>query len=779
MRELFDRAGQYLQEGGTDLIFSCHLLFSAFFFSNFFLFGQIFIGGMDMLHLTFPMWILAKRDFLQGELGLWNPFISCGTSASMCVACHVYALDLWPLFLVPERYFFYAITFSLFVKLWLVGIFSYLLFHQELGDKKWAFFSSTVFQLCGYTIWAVINYDNLSFLLYSTIALYLVWTWHQRVVYKSYVYLTLALVMTLISSGTVYGLYAMVPIAILSLYRWLSQADGRPSLPAFFVFVISFVTAGLICMVRLLPFWSEIHSTSRVPTLPSANFIDFSILGLRLSYPEIFGVQLESLHPILFAISPVFKGIQTEDWMLHYFGTLPLLLALWAVLSLHGGKRFGFWVVYVVVAFALVVGIEPFDTLFRILLHPFYHYVSLQIFLPVGFCMLVGYAARHLERETGGNFLIEDWPIGGLVFLIMALLLYAAVTWIPNLQFGLRPVQLCIYLSLALAGGMYVVYHYRRDLFVYVLSALLILVPLWAFLVFRSNTVVSHLIVFNRTFLSHLVMISVSVFMLFLLYLAVLLISVGVVRSRTFLLKMGLPLCAIFLFVLLYPWGGALRESWPKEGDLVLASLGFARFIVVSSFLVTVFILVREKKFMPTYLFPFFFSVMIVDMLAYSKVHSHVAANPFYQWSTPYPPPAPFTGEDGKKIELKELELEKFRVSNPNSMLRLPFYTYLYGGGEKLSSLYSVFGIRSYGGYINAVSPRYERFVKSLVPTASHGPTFTIVQGFWANIKDERFLDLCAVRYDYDTSSAQLRIRPNTLSRVMLFKSYEIISDDG
>src|SRR5438128_872212 len=55
-----------------------HLILAALFFSPFFLFGYTLFANADLVMHNYPMLLLAKRNFLSGSLGLWNPYTFSG-----------------------------------------------------------------------------------------------------------------------------------------------------------------------------------------------------------------------------------------------------------------------------------------------------------------------------------------------------------------------------------------------------------------------------------------------------------------------------------------------------------------------------------------------------------------------------------------------------------------------------------------------------------------------------------------------------------------------------
>ena len=81
----------------------------------------------------------------------------------------------------------------------------------------------------------------------------------------------------------------------------------------------------------------------------------------------------------------------------------------------------------------------------------------------------------------------------------------------------------------------------------------------------------------------------------------------------------------------------------------------------------------------------------------------------------------------------------------------------------------AVYGIRSYGGYIDIVPDRLVQFIRN----------WTTIPGslcIWANLADNRLLDLFAVGYQIRPKSVTIIRRPSALSRFMLFTKFDVAS---
>src|ERR1017187_6663673 len=126
------------------------------------MFGDILAANSDLLLHNYPMLLLAKKNFLEGSLGLWNSYAFSGAPQSVGAVAPALFPENWLLFLIPEQYIFLTYTFITFLKLWLVGVGAYHFYCSELLNRRWALFASLTYQLSGWVIWAVISSVALS-----------------------------------------------------------------------------------------------------------------------------------------------------------------------------------------------------------------------------------------------------------------------------------------------------------------------------------------------------------------------------------------------------------------------------------------------------------------------------------------------------------------------------------------------------------------------------------------------------------------------------------------
>lgn len=760
----------------TGVVVFCHLVLAAIVFSPYFLYNYVLLANSDVPDFNVPMFILARKAVWTGHLNLWNPYLLNGVSNLLSAVVPIYGVinpANWLLFLVPEKYLLLAGTFQSFVNLWLVGVVAYLFFREELKSCKWAFFASAIYQLCNYTLWWSWAFDLSSLLLWFTIALYLIWTAHNRRAYLNYILLTLILTVLLIPSYPVVTVNMLIILSVMALYRFLSQFATFSCWHHLFTSAGAIITSSLIFILRLLPTWFEASQTSRAQGF-TADFRDISFLGLRLFNPEVFGVDNHASYQLLGAtrLGEAFDSeFHIHGYFPQFFGVVVALLLVWAIVTSKKQQQgaFWFWLGYVLVSFSIIVGLEPFDTIFRVLIFPVYRIIGLQIYLPLGVCVLAGLTAKTLEDNNP-----EDWITSrslslftGICFVILAYILSIWLLQYPDatnlVRLGL--IAMAALVIFAWLGQNWQLFPKQKLFSLLEYSTLVCLIGLCLYFTFFATD-------FNQTFVSHLRIISTSLLLLLLIYLGTRL------EVRTFwgfsaylIGQIILFIITFSLIVVLYPSVTAFREWLLPEHIWRLALLGTLRFVIVTLSFVAVLRLLQQRKFRQEWLFPVFFLLLLFDILPTGKIYSFLLSTPFYKNPILFPSDRlNVVGVDGFPLEL---DTKNYRVNQASAMLGLPYGLELYGPGTYLMAGSVVYGLRTYDGYFNGVPNRYRQFALNWatpgIASYSHG-IYTIT--------NDRFLNLSGVRYDYNLESKTVKIRPNALSRFMLFTEYEVIPND-
>ncbi len=773
----FNGVRQYVQKHTSAVIVFCYLVFAAIGFSPYFLYNYILLANTDMADFNVPMFLLARRSILAGDFNFWNPYLLNGVSSLLSSVGPFYSIVNplhWPLFFLPERYLPLAGTFLPFLNLWLIGVVTYFFFLEEIGSQKWAFFAATAYQLCGYTSWWMWTFDLSSTWLWLSVALYIIWTAHKRKAYWQYILLTLVLVILLLPSYSLTSITMLMMLGIMTLYRYLSLPQGYKHWHHLFTSISALGTSSLIFMLRILPTWFEANLTSRVQPF-ALDYRDLSFLGLRLFVPEVFGTDNSSSYQVMTAALPKEIsdfGLHIHNYFPQFFGVIIALLILWAVAfpKKDTSFRFWFWLGYVLFILAAIMRLEPIDSVLRVLLGPIHLPMSLQVFLPVGICILAGLSADSLEKNvTNSSRIYRSLILFSAI--LMGIVVYTLLMWLPFYPDKVNWVRLGIIVVILFSIGIWLMYRWQPVIITKSISylgylALVLLMGLCLYYIFFYDHS-------NQAYLSHLKLISSSLLLLIALYIGILIGFKDLFKHKTY--GAGLLIILVitfFLLIIVFPQVDVFRQLLLTEHYFHLAIMGVIRLMLVSLAFVTVLYLLQQDRFRKEWLFPAFFLLLIFDLLPTNKVHSFLLSTPFHKNSEIFP--ADQLDVKGTDDLYLDLDLKNYRVNRSSAMVKLPYVNSLYGeGNTALMTGTSVYGIRAYDGYYNGVPNRYRQFALNWgspkVANYSHG-LFTMT--------DERFLDLSGVRYDYDLESKAVTIRPQALSRFMLFKAYEVILDD-
>jgi len=741
------------QQWKNFVIFS-HCLFAFFIFSPFFLLGQNIVGSTDNLFGIFPNMLFNQEAFQRGEWGLWNPYILGGIDFSASTHNFIFYPINWLIFIFPQKYFFLLMTLRMFMEAWLVGVFGYLFFNEELGNRKWAFFSSTTYQLCGYTFFAITTYANLTIYLFITVALYVIWTLEKRKMYLSYMYLVFCVATFFLSGNIVYGITATLITTILFIYKhW--PASINPFSKNSFLFYGSMVTAILISMARILPVLNEVlFEGARIGGVLHLGGTDgHSYLGTLAFVPEIMGVNLSTSVPIIEAITHL-KGAHAQFHGYNYFGALPMLLLLWAAIKVRN-KRILFWGVYFFIASSTLLLVQPISDIVYLMLSPCVHTIVPKMMIPVAFCTIVGYSGMSLESDYLKIKRNDIYIMGVLmavavssVFLVWGL--FQEDLLLKPLKVALSAMAVLIMVTVflyrrrhkainkILCGGLLIsisaVFFWYLQKFVYVYPGTSFL-SLWG----------------NKFFLLCFVYLAATILILFSLLTLLLNSWNHFLGKKMEMLVLGVSLFLLLMFCL-NPFGGFQEMI---IGVPAIASLGVVRFLLVSLIFLLAIGMSQYRKDGIRIVFVLFYLVLIVDLLSFNKIYAHQVTQPFFNGNTLYPQ---------RYLSPQEsLDIKNFRVNSPNVLLPTP-------GTE--TNIFEVYKIRNYGGVNSSVFKRSSDFLHNFIPSALAG------SGIYPNLKDERYLDLMGCRYDAN-DNGNLIIRPNSLSRFMLFKNFEVVHDDN
>ena len=507
-----------------------HLVLAALLFSPFLLFGHVVAGGTDRLLESYPLLLLGKRDFLQGSLGLWNPYSFAGIPQTADANATLLVPENWILYLLPSRYLFSAITLFDFIKVWLVGVAAYRFYCAELLNRRWALFASIACQLCGMTIWLLGTYvGGLSLVLFYIVLLTLIWTAARRSSLANYLLWSAVTTLMLIEGDLVYACYALLGAGILVLYRAASRYRVEPAIVRLALFAASSLTALAIFCIRLLPTLDLMQTSSAVGGCCSPQFADFSFLIARYFDTEMLGVNFKESMEFFQNMSPLFKTYHLHTTAPQYFGIAAALLALW-MLTAEKSAKAAFWSVYVAVGLGILMFVQPFDAFAQILLSPIMHMLSIQGMFMLGLPALAALGGMSLERAARrGRFsrLTIEFFIFALVVIAMLLLVIAIRNIAPLAAVGSGSARIVVVGSVLLAAAVW-----------WVNSSYPVVVRAAALPILAGIAVIALVIVLfwtsaSSTFLSHLKNIGLQL----LLFSAIAVVLLLILRDRTDLVR--------------------------------------------------------------------------------------------------------------------------------------------------------------------------------------------------------------------------------------------------
>ena len=479
--------------------------------------------------------------------------------------------------------------------------------------------------------------------------------------------------------------------------------------------------------------------------MPEFNSSTFLIA--RYFDTEILGVHFDASIEFFRNISHLF-----EDYHLHFaapqfFGIAAALLALWMLASEKKTLKAVFWSIYVIVGLASVTHAQPFEFFVQYLLYPVGAVVGMQILFMVGLPALAALGGMSLEQCVR-RARFQSLSLQLLGFALVVIAMFILMILIGNIYpaEGAQhnwPRVLVIGLLLFCALILWTNHAYP------------VLVRASALPILTGISVAALLVILfwtdgNPTYLSHLKNIAVQL----LLFSSVALILTLISRDRLDQVKRfglwgGVIIVPLCLFVMLYPWTEILSLTVPHKDGLVLAGLGALRFALGVAILFLVVRLARSRQLPPRGVYIVFMVLLVAEQVPAGKIDSHIGDNPFYSNPLLYPRLRPLIDADNKSVDLAD-----YRINSPNTMLRLQFIIETFGlTREPCADINAAYGIRSYGGYIDVVPDRLVQFIRN----------WTTIPGslcIWANLTDNRLLDLFAVGYQYDSKSATIIRRP-------------------
>jgi hypothetical protein len=727
-----------------------HVVLAACLFWPFISAGQVAIFSYDNLGEIFPLFYYAKHNFaniLHGQSPwLWNPVIQNGFPFYSNHWNMIYYPLNWPVFLVSDQDFLKAVTFKSFVEVSLLGIFAYGFFKRELGNSRWALFSSVAYQMCSLLIFTMSIFPATSLFFSMTVYLYLLWSVPERRSLANFLLLSISVVLILTSANVAFIFYACLSLGIISIYRFFSVKDGKK---LFLLTAAGWSTGTLISSVSILSCLQGVTHGNRL----LENFYtlhDRAYMAVRLFVPEIAGWMGPDAFNVLKSpnLQLIFSQLELpssnpQNCFFVYFGVLPALLLLASLLITTKGRH-AFWKIYAFIALGIALLLQPLWGILSVLSFPLSHYSYHAIILPVGICTLIGYTG--MAWESG---LTENKNFQRNILLCLVVVVAYVMVFVTYLFPQLAPVTRVVFL--VLGAGMVL---YFTKFFSWAVGALNVL-SLTLLIVLTVLMVLSPIP--KKEALA-------TTMMLPFLWItaAVLLILDGHHRNqqgrsfKTILLPLGLAIVIALGFVL----SGMVDRvlSW-EEGVRVYALdvfFGGVRVLLLVQIGLLAFSGIQKKMFSVRVIFAVVLALTALDLVVFNARFNNITS-PFYFKNAFYP--KDFIYRDMAPTLRQSIDLNNYRVSH---LERKDF-----NANKNL-----IFNLPSYTGTVGYMTPRFSRFLTAF------GFTKGIYMLYPEDSTDNpRFLDLSAVKYSFDEQGGVIE-RPSALARLNVIYSTQVIVDD-
>ncbi len=742
--------------------YAWHLVAALFIFWPFWTKGDILVSSSDNFGQIYPLFIFSYHNFwniLDGLGGnLWNPYSHNGLPFFSNHWNMTYYPLNWPLFFLPEKWLLWGLTLRALAETFLLGVLSYKIFRKEFGNNSWALFCSVVYQLCSMLIFTFSIFPVTALMFCLTLYLYLLWSMDTRKPYGNYFYITLSVILFLTSANMAFIFYGGLVLITLTLYRLLSLRLNERKKAGLTVGA-GLLTGFLIAAVRIIPCVIGVAGSNRLVE-DFYTIHERLAMALRLFIPQIVGWLG---HDFLNALtSPnlnlIFRSIDlpsnSQNTFFVYFGVVSALIFLFGLFLKRPGPG-RFWIIYALIALALGLMFQPFWGIFNILFFPFNHYSYYIVIIPIGFCAFLGYAGMQIEKQK------EDLEAKLPVFILVILLVQAyALVFVTYLFPGLASVSRIAFLVMAV---WYLVYRYAKKNNVkwqeafFGLSLLIVSSVVFAAVLAATTAFFMEPIPKKREVMA-LLNIPTLIF-LFIIAQVLFGYLIPFRDGKQWRLAGLSGFIAIFLalafgFFALQDWLRALAA--PERNYFIDFIFGEGKFVLVVLIFLSLLVLYGRNRLSRSAFWGILFFVTLIDLLGFNARFDNVVA-PSPHGKAFYPLVYPY--RDIEPPVKRELDLSNYRAH------------YLHQAGLQANENL-IFKVPSYSGIMGHMPKRFSDFLVNF-----GYPEETVLVYPSESTDNERFLDLCAVKYKF-LNRGQYETRPAPLARMNLFSSFEVIQND-
>ncbi len=333
------------------LIFICITLFNPVFLK-----GYVLDGNHDRRDQIVPFQIMHMRAFQNWEIPQWNPYIFNGLSMHGSAVYPLYYPFYWPAYLFPEKYLSMSLTLTLIIHVFFAGIFMFQFLRKIAGGFFWPVCGMVIYLLSSTSILQMTTGLNFNGFVYLPLLFYLIASRKESNPWLNAVAQTAALVLLFLGTNLQISIYVAGLYFLFAMFQAMEPSDsGAVRINRKFVLLTigAVVMAGMICAIRLFPFYFAIKSFGNIVT----SYTEFKMTGLtheallvRFFTPEFFGDKLK-LHGVI----NYFEGFSC------YIGIIAGFMGLYSLFFIWNKKNI-FWNVIIILILLTLLG-TPFTFL--------------------------------------------------------------------------------------------------------------------------------------------------------------------------------------------------------------------------------------------------------------------------------------------------------------------------------------------------------------------------------------------------------------------------------
>jgi hypothetical protein len=750
--------------------------------------GKIIVPSTDIIDYWIPLWSHMKSTLLNGEIGFWDPTVMNGVASGTHPYSFAFSPEFFAFVISPFQYELYTLSVLYIFHLWMIGVFAYLWIREEVGGEAWVFPAAVLYQLSGATSILGLTSPVVIFSLsYFTILLYLIWTLKKRDAWQNFIFLTLAILCFVLNGHSAIVLWGGLGGIALYLYKYglpKSLRDFSLRSAPLPVVLLSILVAIFISSIHILPTLVEMMLSAHYGS--SHNIINTyisapsEIIIARLFNPDAFGVHYDYGREVMkIALNNPLYTEHTQNTFPFYTGAFAAVLIVWGLYRMRFPGKLSFWPIAAVVV-TLISAKNVFlnaSASVALILAPYYHVLCCEILLPPLFAVLLAYSGRSLVKtinETSKNQLIF---FGGLLFIIMLILIYITDASIilannHNQQRGITFASFKIfkYAALAILYVGVVIFAYikisSRTLERYLLIIFLAFLPAWYLVTvaFRESSLYNNLL-------------SIHSFGIAALATAIIIGCHGVQRkwneTKTFRwLWIGI---GILFPLVLWMSGHKLSIFTPflnfSQGAN-LSAMGFAQYLIAVFLFVLILLIIRRNQLSGTqFALQMATLAITLQLLVSFQSQQMIICYPLHN-------PASFQVQNLKKLPMvfedkTEGTVDKinYRIKGASSVItKNGFFARPLPSDGYHTNIFTQYGFRAYCGIV----PLNPKITTHFFESYRANIEGNFGKGVPDVISDERFLDLCSVRYDFSDKNKKFAIRSNAFSRFMLFYDWRV-----